>query len=171
MESTVPVGTCRKLADKFDLPNFVHVPHRYWHGDPVNKGVKVLRVFGALNSQSLAKGSSFYKKLGIPLHIVPKIEMAEMCKIAENAHTYVRIAFAEGLRMICEDLGLDFDKVKEACNTKWNVEILEARDGIWGYCLPKDVRYLLHHSNSNPLLLGAIRTDAQYKKKFGPKKS
>jgi len=170
MESTVPAGTCRKIAEKFGLPNFVHVPHRYWTGDPVNRGVKMLRVFGALNSQSSAKGLDFYKKLEIPLYIVPEIEIAEMCKIAENAYTYVRIAFVEGLRMICEDLGLDFNKVRDACNTKWNIDLLEARDGIWGYCLPKDIRYLLHQSNSDPLLTGAIRTDARYKKKFGPKK-
>ena len=170
MESTVPAGTCRKLAEKFGLSNVVHVPHRYWQGDPVNRGVKMLRVFGALNSQSSAIGLDFYKKLEIPLHIVPEIEIAEMCKIAENAYTYVRIAFVEGLRMICEDLGLDFNKVRDACNTKWNIDLLEARDGIWGYCLPKDIRYLLNHSNSDPLLVGAIRTDARYKKKFGPKK-
>jgi len=140
MESTVPVGICRKLAEKFGLPIFVHVPHRYWRGDPINFGVKVLRVFGALTSQSSAIGLDFYKKLEIPLHIVPKIEIAEMCKIAENAHTYVRIAFVEGLRMTCEDLGLDFNKVRDACNTKWNVDLYEARDDIWGYCLPKDIR-------------------------------
>jgi UDP-N-acetyl-D-mannosaminuronic acid dehydrogenase len=43
-----------------------------------------------------------------------------MCKIVENAYRYVQIAFAEELRMICEALGLDFNEVRMACNTKWN---------------------------------------------------
>lgn len=166
MESTVPVGTCRKLSEEFCLSNFVHVPHRYWTENPKKYGVKVLRVLGALNNQSLTRGLDFYKKLKIPLYIVPSIEIAEMCKIAENAYRYVKIAFVEGLKMICEDLGLDFNQVRAACNTKWNINLLEAREGIGGDCLPKDIRYLLYHSNSDPFLIGAIQTDDLYKKRI-----
>jgi len=66
--------------------------------------------------------------------------------------------------MICETLGLDFNKVREACNTKWNVEILEAREGIGGHCLPKDIRYLSSLTIHNRLLEGAIKADEQYRK-------
>lgn len=169
MESTVLPGTCRYLAKEFGLVNFVHVPHRYWSRNIEKYGIKTLRIFAALNKASFANGLNFYRRLEIPLHIVPRIEIAEICKIAENTNTFVRIAFVESLRIICEDLGLDFNAVRDACNTKWNVDLLEARDGIGGYCLPKDIRYLLHLSNSDPLLLGAIQTDANYKKRFGPK--
>ena len=164
MESTVPVGTCRKLAEEFDLPNFVHVPHRYWSKKTEKFGVKQLRVFGALNKQSFADGLKLYKQLEIPLYPVSEIEIAEMCKIAENAYIFVQIAFVESLRMICEDLGLDFNSARKACNTKWNVKLLEALEGIGGSCLPKDIRYLLSHSNSDPLLTGAILIDNEYKK-------
>jgi len=37
------------------------------------------------------------KSLGIPMRPVPKIEMAELSKIIENAHRYLQIAFAEDL--------------------------------------------------------------------------
>lgn len=163
MESTVPVGTCRKLAEKFHLHNFVHVPHRYWKGDPINHGVSQLRVFGALNRSSMTRGLDFYKSLHIPLYLVPEIELAEMSKLAENAYLFVQIAFVEGLKMTCEALGLDFDKTRDACNTKWNIKLLEARDGIRGLCLPKDTRYLQAQSHNNPLLEGAIRVDAKYR--------
>jgi UDP-N-acetyl-D-mannosaminuronic acid dehydrogenase len=166
MESTVLVGTCRKLAEKFDLHNFVHVPHRYWKGDPENHGVKQLRVFGALNHPSMTKGLDFYKSLQIPLHPVPMIEIAEMSKLAENAYLFVQIAFVEGLKMTCKDLGLDFDKTRDACNTKWNIRLLEAREGISGECIPKDTRYLLGQTHNDALLEGAIRIDAKYKKRM-----
>jgi nucleotide sugar dehydrogenase len=169
VESTVPVGTCREISKKFGLPNFVHVPHRYWTQNPKEFGVRQTRVFGAVNDRSLEEGQRFYNKLSIPLCVVPEIEIAEMSKIAENAYVYVNIAFAESLRMVCEDLGLKYGCVRDACNTKWNIELMEARDGIWGACLPKDIRYLLFHSSSDPLLAGAIRADAKYKKRFGPK--
>ena len=35
------------------------------------------------------------KSLGIPMHPVSEIEMAELAKIVENAHRYLQIAFAE----------------------------------------------------------------------------
>jgi UDP-N-acetyl-D-mannosaminuronic acid dehydrogenase len=164
IESTVSVGTCRKVAEKFGLKHVVHCPHRYWAGDPVKHGVVQTRVLGALNEESLEKGKRFYSELGIPVHIVSSIEVAELSKIAENAYRFVQIAFAEELKMICDKVGVDFNEVREACNTKWNVEILEARDGIGGHCLPKDIRYLKACAHATPLLSGAIEADRLYRR-------
>jgi len=166
IESTVVPGTSRKVYEdilerKLAL---VHVPHRYWSGDPVNHGVCQLRVIGAINDKSLEVGLGFYKDiLDIPLYVASSIEVAEMCKIAENAYRYVCIAFVEELRMICEELGLNFDEVRDACNTKWNIGMLEARNGIGGHCLPKDIRYLMHLTKYNLLLKSAILVDKQYR--------
>ncbi|MGB9693272.1 MAG: NAD(P)-binding domain-containing protein, partial [Fervidobacterium sp.] len=140
IESTLIPGVCRKIYENIFNKNInlVHVPHRYWAEDPIKHGVKQLRVIGAINEESLNVGLKFYKDLlKIPLHIASSIEVAEMSKIAENAYRYVQIAFAEELRMICEEIGLKFNEVRVACNTKWNIEIPEARDGIKGHCLPK----------------------------------
>lgn len=168
VESTVVPGTCRKVYEIFGKNvNLVHVPHRYWSGDPVHYGVQQMRVIGAANDKSLEIGLRFYRdNLQIPLHIVSSMEVAEMCKIAENAYRYVQIAFAEELRMICEKLRLDFNEVRKACNTKWNIEILEARDGIKGHCLPKDIHYLASLTKFNNLLNGAIKADQIYQDKF-----
>jgi UDP-N-acetyl-D-mannosaminuronic acid dehydrogenase len=163
VESTVPVGTCRKLSEKLNLKYVVHCPHRYWSQDPVKYGVAQLRVLGAINEESLNMGKWFYDSLKIPVHVVSSIEVAEMSKIAENAYRFVQIAFAEELCLICKKLGLSFEEVRKACNTKWNVEILEARDGIGGHCLPKDTRYLWEIMKT-PLLTGAIKADEEYKK-------
>lgn len=163
IESTVPVGTCRKISETFDLPALVHCPHRYWVEEPFDHGVKQVRVLGAVNEESLKRGLEFYRLLKIPLHVCPAIEIAEMCKIAENAYRFVQIAFAEELCMICEGKEIPFDEVRKACNTKWNVEILEARDGIYGACLPQDIGFLSRLADSSPLLDGAISTDQNYK--------
>ena len=166
IESTILPGTSRKVFNEVFKRRIrlIHVPHRYWAGDPVNHGVRQLRVIGAVDEESLEVGVDFYgRKLEIPLHKVSSVEVAEMSKIAENAYRYVQIAFAEELRMICSELGLDFNEVREACNTKWNIEILEARDGIGGHCLPKDIRYLASLTRFNNLLRCAINTDQIYR--------
>lgn len=164
IESTVPVGTSRRAAEKFDLKYVVHCPHRYWPGDPVNHGVIQRRVLGALNKKSMEKAKRFYGKLDIPYYAVSSLEIAEMTKIAENAYRFVQIAFAEELKIICDKLGLSFDAIRDACNTKWNIEICEARDGIQGHCLPKDIRYLAHLVDEVQLLTGAIEADKLYKR-------
>ena len=164
IESTVPVGTSRRVAEKFGFKYVVHCPHRYWAGDPVDHGVIQKRVLGALNEESMEKGKWFYSKLKIPYYAISSLETAEMSKIAENAYRFVQIAFAEELKVICDKLGLPFDDMKAACNTKWNIEILEARDGIHGHCLPKDIRYLAYLGKEAPLLMGAIKADKQYKR-------
>jgi len=164
IESTIPVGTSRTVAEKFGLKYVVHCPHRYWAGDSADHGVVQKRVLGALNEESMKKGECFYNKLKIPCCRVSSLEIAETSKIAENAYRFVQIGFAEELKVICDTLGLPFDDVKAACNTKWNIEILEARDGIHGHCLPKDIRYLAYLGKEAPLLMGAIEADKRYKR-------
>ena len=167
IESTVIPGTCRKIFNeifrkKLDL---VHIPHRYWAGDPIEHGVKQMRVIGGIDEKSLRRGQEFFgKSLDIPLFAVSPIEVAEMCKIAENAYRYIQIAFAEELRQICEEIGLSFNELRKACNTKWNIEMLEARDGIGGHCLPKDVKYLSSLTPHNALLQSAVAVDDAYRK-------
>ncbi len=161
IESTVSVGTCRRVAELFDTVNLVHVPHRYWSKDPDNHGVNQLRVIGALDQESLAIGVKFYETIGVPLHPVSNLETAEMVKIAENAYRFMQIAFAEQLRLICEENNMAFEEVRSAANTKWNIELLEARDGIGGDCLPKDIKFLMSLKETL-LLRGATEADKQY---------
>lgn len=163
IESTVSIGTCRKLSELFYMEDIVHCPHRYWPGDAIDYGVVQPRVFGALNDRSYKRGKVFYERQKIPIIEVSSIEIAEMSKVAENAYRFVQIAFAEELKTICDEIGLPFEELREACNTKWNIEILEARDGIRGHCLPKDVKYLWNILKS-PLLSGAIKADETYTK-------
>src|SRR5918993_747592 len=46
--------------------------------------------------------------LGIPMHPVPEIEIAELTKIIENAHRYLQIAFAEDLYLYCQANNINF---------------------------------------------------------------
>ncbi len=165
IESTITPGTSRKIFESIfgRKVNLVHAPHRYWASDPVNHGVNQVRVIGAVNKESLSAGHKFYKEvLGIPMLKVSSVEIAEMCKITENAHRYLQIAFAEDIKMISAKIGIDFDELREACNTKWNVDMPEARDGIGGHCLPKDIRYVTSLAPSQ-LLDTAIDVDKKYR--------
>lgn len=161
-ESTLAAGTARRMSSTYNLSRVVVCPHRWWSEDTKSHGVVQLRVIGALDRESMEQGTSFYRVLGVPLHRLSSLEMAELTKIVENSHRFVQIAFAEEVALIAQKNGLDFKELREACNTKWNVEILEPRNGIGRECLPKDIRFLLQLDENAQLLSGAVDADNRY---------
>ena len=99
------------------------------------------------------------------MHPVPEIEIAELTKIIENAHRYLQIAFAEDLYLYCQANNINFAELRDSVNTKWNVNVLEPREGIGGHCLPKDTKMFLNSSRSikSKILEAAIQTDEIYR--------
>jgi UDP-N-acetyl-D-mannosaminuronate dehydrogenase len=98
--------------------------------------------------------------LRIPMHPVPEVEIAELTKIVENAHRYLQIAFAEELYLL--------PRLRDSLNTKWNVNILEPREGeIGGHCLPKDTTMFLNSSPKSvrsKIIQAAIEVDKEYRR-------
>jgi UDP-N-acetyl-D-mannosaminuronate dehydrogenase len=100
------------------------------------------------------------------MHPVSNVELAELTKIVENADRYLQIAFAEELYLYCQANHVNFSELKDALNTKWNVHILEPREGIGGHCVPKDTKMFLDSSKigKSKILLAAIEADQAYRK-------
>jgi UDP-N-acetyl-D-mannosaminuronic acid dehydrogenase len=185
IESTVPKGTSKRV---FEILNHrmhvVHAPHRWYALEENIHGVNQLRVIGGVCECCLRAGLAFYggvdsvsvnaqcysspsspKSLGIPMHPVSEVEIAETTKIVENAHRYLQIAFAEDLYLYCQANNINFRELRDALNTKWNVEILEPREGIGGHCLPKDTKMFLQssHRSKSKILTAAMDVDENYK--------
>jgi nucleotide sugar dehydrogenase len=167
IESTIVPGTGKKISKEIfgGKINLVHCPHRYWADQPEEHGVNQIRVIGGVTPASLAVGLKFYKEtLGIPMFPVSSVEVAEMCKITENSHRYLQIAYAEELKMLCSKIGLNFDELRAAMNTKWNVDLPEAREGVGRHCLPKDIRYVMSLAPGTATLLeSATVVDKKYR--------
>jgi UDP-N-acetyl-D-mannosaminuronate dehydrogenase len=100
------------------------------------------------------------------MHPVSEIEIAEITKVVENADRYLQIAFAEELYLYCQANNINFPELRDAVNTKWNVNILEPRDGIGGHCLPKDTKMFLQSSKSirSKILTTAMEVDEHYRR-------
>jgi UDP-N-acetyl-D-mannosaminuronate dehydrogenase len=99
------------------------------------------------------------------MHPVSSIEVAELTKIIENAHRYLQIAFAEELYLYCKSTNISFAELRDSLNTKWNVNVLEPRDGIGGHCLPKDTKMFINSSNAikSKILQAATEIDEDYR--------
>ena len=106
----------------------------------------------------------YIQNLEIPMQTVCTIEIAELTKIIENSHRYLQIAFAEELYLYCQANNILFSELRDALNTKWNVEILEPRGGIGGHCLPKDTKMFLNSSKMrSKILQSAMEVDSLYR--------
>lgn len=180
IESTVPQDTSRQFCETVGHKlHVVHAPHRWYGVEENDHGVNQPRVIGGVHDCCLKLGMEFfsgtdsangnpktYNGLGVPMMPLSKIELAELTKIIENSHRYLQIAFAEELFLYCQASGVDFWELREALNTKWNVNILEPREGIGGHCLPKDTKMFLNSSNlvRSKIISAAIEADEEYKR-------
>ncbi|TLX83271.1 MAG: hypothetical protein E6K98_05005 [Thaumarchaeota archaeon] len=172
IDSTIPRGTANKILEILDHRLHVaHVPHRYYVNEKEEHGVRQMRVLGACDKCCEKKAVNFYNEiLGIPVHIVQSIQIAELCKTVENAYRFLEIAFAEEMKMVCDNIGINFDDLREAINTKWNTKIHKALEGIGGHCLPKDSRMVLEMNRKfikSSLLEAAQKVDLEYRSHIG----
>ena len=141
IESTLKPGTVEKIKNKdCDLVLF---PHRYNKDDPEHGIFNLDRIIGGLTEKATQRAIEFYlefmdRKM---IHTFP-IDIVELSKPLENAYRFIEISIAEELSLICSKKNIDFNKLREAVNTKWNIEIKEARNGIGGKCLPKDIEII-----------------------------
>jgi UDP-N-acetyl-D-mannosaminuronic acid dehydrogenase len=186
IESTIPKGTSKKVFEALNHRlHVVHAPHRWYAAEEKDHGINQRRVIGGVCECCLNAGIQFYgdakvyrsssssqipgeysfKSLGIPMHSVREIEIAELTKIVENSHRYLQIAFAEDLYLYCQANNVNFPELRDAVNTKWNVDILEPREGIGGHCLPKDTKMFLQSSKSirSKIVSAAIEVDQEYR--------
>lgn len=190
IESTIPKGTSKKI---FELLNHrlhvAHAPHRWYALEEDEHGVNQVRVIGGVSDCCLKIALQFYdsgneslesndnitndshescrrNSLEIPMHPVSEIEIAELTKIIENADRYMQIAFSEDLYLYCQANNVNFGELRDALNTKWNVNILEPRDGVGGHCLPKDTKMFLQSSKSikSKILMAALEVDEDYRR-------
>jgi len=115
------------------------------------------------------RGREFYCRYMMYENIIvtDKPELAALCKIVENAYRYIEIAIAEELKMLTGD---DFLELRRLINTKWNIKIAEARKGVGGHCLPKDIGIVNSYFPDNKMFKCAVLVDAYYKEKFNGEK-
>jgi UDP-N-acetyl-D-mannosaminuronic acid dehydrogenase len=195
IESTIPKGTSKKVFEMLNHRLHVaHAPHRWYALEEKEHGVNQLRVIGGVCDCCLRVAMQFYngnnsigveeqdsspsslsqsclltrRSLGISMHPVSSVETAEITKIAENAHRYLQIAFAEDLYLYCQENSINFVELRNALNTKWNVNILEPREGIGGHCLPKDTLMFIQSSDStkSKILTAAMEVDQDYRRNY-----
>jgi UDP-N-acetyl-D-mannosaminuronic acid dehydrogenase len=169
LRSTVPMGTSRNLVARLiesetDLiPGrdfyFGFVPERTVEGNALYEQKYVPQIIGALNNASAKKITNLFSVFNKQLIQVSDIEHAELCKIIDNTYRDVTFAYANQMAMICEELGLDFHIIRQACNNNYaRNNIPAASPGVGGACLTKDPYILIDLCNKLEINMELIRS-------------
>ena len=168
IESTIIPGTVEKIKkhmkidnQKFSLAVF---PHRYNPNDKAHYVFNLDRIIGCIDKETEKKVLNFYAKFMNRnlIHVCP-IELAEIVKPLENAYRFIEISIAEEIKILCDRYNLDFEKLRKVMNTKWNIDLKKARDGIGGRCLPKDIKLIANYFKENIIFNVSINLDKIYK--------
>ena len=102
---------------------------------------------------------------------------AEMVKYFTNCFLATKVSFANEMKMLCDELDLDYDKVVEYATyderlgkTHWAVPGPDGELGFGGHCLPKDLNALISVAVDNSLglyinvLSGVLETNNKVRK-------
>ena len=165
VKSTVPVGTCEKIADiiktksvyDFDVisnPEFLR--QGYTYEDFFNPN----RIIIGANSQ---KALEIMKKVYYSLSskIVPMdIKSAELTKYAANAFLATKISYINEIANLCEKVGADIEKVKLGLSLDPRIgkEFLSYGLGYGGSCFTKDINALIQTGNENNIDLKIVKS-------------
>lgn len=166
IKSTVPVGTSKKINKIIKEIAKVNVDVAFIP-EFLKEGSAIDDVF---NPDRIIIGtrSKYAREVLIELHkpitsniIVTSEENAEMIKYASNAFLATKISFINEMANICERIGTDIKEVASGMgmDKRINPYFLNAGIGYGGSCFPKDIKALIHMSESldyEPRLLKSV---------------
>lgn len=153
IKSTVPVGTNERVTEiisSLTKEDFVVVsnPEFLKEGDAVADFMKPDRiVIGTLDERARKIMRKLYlpfQRTGERIYFMDP-RSAEMTKYVANAFLAMRISFINEIANLCERVGADVSKVREAVGADERIgkRYLFPGCGYGGSCFPKDIRALL----------------------------
>lgn len=147
LRSTVPVGTTRRLAEKYGLP-LVHSPEFLDAAtatrDAADPAVNIVGgTVGDPEAASVAASDLYRTRFpGVPL-LVMRADESEAVKLVANAFFAVKNAFFNEVYAYCRRAGLDYSAVREGVVDTGRVGAVhtlvpgpDGKVGFGGACLP-----------------------------------
>jgi len=187
-KSTVPVGTCRKVAEiieqkRPDLKRGTHFdvasnPEFLREGSAISDFMRPDRVVVGTDSNT---AKEVLAKLYRPLYLIEtpivftSIETSELIKYASNGFLAMKIAFINQMADLCEKAGADVQDLAKGIGLDGRIgrKFLNAGPGYGGSCFPKDTLALsktAHDLGSPVTLIDAVVSSNDARKKAMAKK-
>ena len=178
IKSTIPPGTTNRLNKKYKNVQIVFNPEFLTEANFIEDFKNQDRIIiGGPRPASTKVRQLFYKAFP-KAHIIKTGSMtAEMVKYMTNTFLATKVSFANEMKMICDELKIDYDKVVEYStyddrlgNSHWSVPGPDGKLGFGGSCFPKDINALIALSKDMRLYLHTLQSVWKTNLKVRPEK-
>ncbi|MGC3342032.1 nucleotide sugar dehydrogenase [Enterococcus faecalis] len=160
IESTIAPGTIDKYVKPLFLDKKVkicHAPERVLPGNIIKELKNNSRTIGSDEVSVSEEIKKIYQSFCKGEIISTDICTAEISKVIENTYRDINIAYANELKKICTNIGLDTHEVIRIANFHPRVNILNPGPGVGGHCISVDPWFLVGEDNENTLLIQQAR--------------
>ena len=155
IRSSVFPNTCKQILKELgnDLEwHVAYCPERIVQGYAVQELEKLPQIVSGFTKKAVDEASALFSM--ITQTIIPtSIREAELMKLFSNSWRYIQFSIANQFYMICEDFGVDYDRVRSIIVEGYGrAEGLPSAGFAAGPCLLKDTMQLSAFNNNNFLL-------------------
>jgi len=160
IKSTVPPGTTDKFNHEFSNVTVIFNPEFLTEENFLDDFKNQNRIILGGSRKGTNKLRQIYSKV-FPKAVIVKTgdKHAEMVKYFTNTFLATKVSFANEMYNICEQIGIDYDKVVEYAiyderlgKSHWAVPGPDGDFGFGGHCFPKDLSAIINSFETYGLL-------------------
>ena len=178
IKSTIPPGTTNRLNKKCKNISVIFNPEFLTEANFIDDFKNQNRIIIGGERPSTTKLRQVYSLLFPDATIVKTgSKTAEMVKYMTNTFLATKVSFANEMKMICDELKIDYDKVVEYSTyderlgkSHWAVPGPDGKMGFGGSCFPKDINALIALSKDMRLYLHTLQSVWKTNLKVRPEK-
>jgi UDP-N-acetyl-D-mannosaminuronic acid dehydrogenase len=143
----------RRVTERGLRIDIAHCPERIAQGYALDELTKLPQIVGGVTPEATQRSAALFSLLGTKVIKLPPIE-AELTKLFSNAFRYISFAISNQFYAIAENLGADFNRVRQAMIADYpRMAGFPAAGLAGGPCLLKDTMQLAAF-NHNAFVLG-----------------
>tara|TARA_Y100000590_G_scaffold456933_1_gene608514 strand:- start:763 stop:1611 length:849 start_codon:yes stop_codon:yes gene_type:complete len=152
IKSTIPPGTTNRLNKECEYISVIFNPEFLTEANFIEDFRSQSRIIIGGERPSTTKLRQVYSLVFPDAKIVKTgSKTAEMVKYLTNTFLATKVSFANEMYQICDELGIDYDKVVEYSTyderlgkSHWAVPGPDGHYGFGGSCFPKDINALIN---------------------------
>ena len=160
IKSTVPPGTTDRINEEYTHTTTIFNPEFLTEANFIQDFKNQSRIILGGDRKGTNKVRQIYSRIFPNATIVKTgAKHAEMVKYFTNCFLATKVSFANEMYSICEQIGIDYDKVVEYATyderlgkSHWAVPGPDGDFGFGGHCLPKDLSAIVSEFDTYGLL-------------------
>ena len=144
IRSSIYPGICKKVFKIIQkkCKNLSYCPERIAQGQSLKELPHISQIISGTNDKAKLESGKMFKKVCKKI-INTEIEEAELIKLFSNAYRYINFSISNQFYMMCQNQGLNFDKIRNLMRDNYERNENIPKAGFTaGPCLMKDTMQL-----------------------------